>query len=132
MATYTAVLIPCDAAEAAQEKLFPRDGGLAADALRLHADSYFRTQSGGGALTDVGAEIIVVSLPCAENAFVGVSLYCGRDAQASGQAVNVRATSVLNVSGHKNVVYGDAYMGRYLDDEVSVHVRVMLFFANPL
>eukprot|EP01038_Epipyxis_sp_PR26KG_P007523 gene7523-10249_t len=127
------------------DKSLSTSGGLEADALRLEAEKYFSTpvdehkrkseidkvlvQQGldpnnldkglyenfskmGG-----GVEIISLSLPNKQNGLIGVSMYCDRDGSAKSLPPNTRATSLANVCNHNIVIYGDAFVGRYHDDE---------------
>lgn len=64
-----------------------------------------------------GSEITVLSLPCIANDYIGVSIYCDRNGQVNGCPVNSRISSLAFFCQHKLAIYGDAFIGRYHDDE---------------
>ena len=59
----------------------------------------------------------MLSLPCKDNEYIGVSIYCDRNGQSSNKPINKRVTSLAAFCQHKTSIYGDAFIGRYHDDE---------------
>jgi hypothetical protein len=118
-----------------------KEGGLEKDELRLFAERYFSqfssssfvneqkkmlnelSQAQGGNVGDsfsglpASVEIVVLQLPCAANGFIGVSLYCDQSGKLKNMEINKRASSLCGACAHANVIYGDAFIGRYHDDE---------------
>jgi hypothetical protein len=65
-------------------------------------------------------DIMALTVPCAGNNFKAVSMYSADSAKQHGLPQNGRATALMTACGHAAVdggVYGDAFVGRALDNE---------------
>ena len=72
-------------------------------------------------------EICSLDLPTKANGFVGVSLYCDAYGSAKKCPPNKRATDIARACGYDNlVVFGDAFLSRYYDNEEDNWVRMDL------
>jgi hypothetical protein len=132
--------VPADLTSAIAILEASTSGGLERDALRLSAEAHFaagtskefREQQdkilneylvsrGGTAGTFPGmasaVEIVVLQLPSQSNNFVGISLYCDQNGKLKNLELNTRATSLVQACGHANQIFGDAFIGRYYDNE---------------
>ena len=150
---FTFVHIPCEGRIA--EIIESKSGGLEDDKCQKYAKAFFTDGTDGKArvnsvlehmkeqgtsedsinpqllasLQTMGAtiEICSLSLPTKDNNFIGVSLYCDGNAVGKGAAINARATDLARCCGHSGlVVYGDAFIGRYYDNEDEEWSRVSI------
>ena len=128
-----------------------KEGGLGEDALRKRAELYFGSQAlhkssqqdevakqlKEGGMSDASVreamiqfgdkmagqvEIITLCLPCPQNNYQSVSIYCdGNNRFRTGDVadqLNERATSLAHACGHKDVaIMGECFIGRAHDDE---------------
>lgn len=143
---YSFVLIPENLSQAPEECTGNDTGGLEKDDLQifakkhLHRDGYQNNSLQGimnqlqqqghdiskldpsilQSVLNMGTslEIISLQLPSKKNNFIGVSLYADANAQSKNFGFNERASEIARSCGHSNIsVYGDAFIGRYFDDE---------------
>lgn len=141
MSTFSYVFIPADLTTPVTVQVASKDGGLENDALRKNAEGHFSSSTSSefreqqdklvndmfaakgvtaqGSYPGLAAsvEIIVLQLPYAGNGFVGVSMYCDQNGKLKNLDLNTRASSLAQTCGHANQVFGDAFIGRYHDDE---------------
>jgi hypothetical protein len=101
-----------------------REKGMSDEELKSIMASYGDNLAGN-------VEIITLALPTAANGYQSVSMYCDGNSSfrngGKGSTVNVRATSVAQACGHKDlVIMGDIYIGRAHDDERVEWVRLDL------
>jgi len=150
---FTFVHIPCEGR--ITEIVESKSGGLEDDKCQKYAKAFFTDGTDGAArlnsvlghmkeqgtaensinpqllasLQASGAtiEICALSLPTLQNGYIGVSLYCDGNAVGKGAAINSRATDLARCCGHAGlVVYGDAFIGRYYDNEDEEWSRVSI------
>ena len=88
------------------------------DPSKVSPDLYNNISNAGG------VEIISLSLPTASNGFIGVSMYCDRNGKFKQLPINTRATSLAKACANDLIVYGDAFIGRCLDDESKEWTRL--------
>jgi hypothetical protein len=123
------IFVPVDITAGITELLGDLNSGLQNDDLRVSAERHFCASSGGSSNS---VEIVSLMLPCAANGFIGVSMYCDQNGKAKNQELNSRATSFAHLCGYTSMtVHGDAFFGRYHDDE-SMEWERLDFSADDL
>lgn len=140
------VYVPADNTISVSQHSADKAGGLERDALRLTTEKHFSQYVPSTFVEDqekvvseilqakgvdnnpemikasvqnmAGAvEIVALLLPCLENGFIGVSMYCDQNGKTKNLPLNPRATSIAQCCGSQTQVFGDAFFGRYHDDE---------------
>jgi CS domain len=122
---FTFVFIPADEKESLVELRASKAGGLTDDLLLRHVKQHFTTQLKG----DTSVNITALTVPTADNGYQACSLYSMIHSTDTSVEVpfNARANALLTACGHQvrrndaseggNAIYGDAFVGRALDDE---------------
>mmetsp|Transcript_24329 Transcript_24329/g.35662 ORF Transcript_24329/g.35662 Transcript_24329/m.35662 type:complete len:290 (+) Transcript_24329:57-926(+) len=106
---FTFVCIPANDEESLRELSGPLSGGLENDSVQKYAKSHL--------MSDM-VNICSLGLPSPTCGYIGVSLYSHIEGADSGLPANKRATDIAQACGHKSVVvYGDAFLSRYYDNE---------------
>ena len=102
--TYLFVKIPADESETLVEICQGKEGGLTDDTLIAYSRQYF-----DGNMCDISA----LTIPKSQNNYTGVSMYhC-----PSNETANKRATALVTGCGLSTAIQGDAFVGRYYDNE---------------
>jgi hypothetical protein len=158
MSNFSYVFVPSDSTRSIAAHVADKSGGLDQDALRLSAESHFAgivpenfqqvqeealhamlKEKGvnnhqmvkATAAGMVGAvEIVTLLLPCPDNNFTSVSMYCDQNGKNKGLPLNQRASSIAKVCGHSGEIYGDVFFGRCMDDESKPWERLDFTIAD--
>ncbi len=145
MTVFSYVYVPSDVSTSVSAHTADKSGGLEQDALRLAAEFHFskivpqnfqemQEAALNAVLKEKGVnnpqmakssvagmagavEIVTLLLPCPENSFTGVSMYCDQNGKNKGLPLNQRASSIAKICGHNGEIYGDVFFGKCMDDE---------------
>lgn len=145
MSNFSYVFVPCDVSTSISARVGNKSGGLENDDVRQSAESHFAgivpenfqqvqedalnamlkekgvtnpQMAKASAAGMAGAvEIVTLLLPCPDNHYTSVSMYCDQNGKNKGLPLNQRASSIAKVCGHSGEIYGDVFFGRCMDDE---------------
>jgi CS domain len=122
--TFTFVYIPADEKESLVELQASKAGGLTDDLLLQHVKQHFTKHDSA----DASVNITALTVPTVDNGYQACSLYSMIHSKSVAEPLNPRANALLTACGHQvrhndaagnggNAIYGDAFVGRALDDE---------------
>jgi hypothetical protein len=107
--SFVFVLIPCSSSESLSELRGDLSGGLENDQVQLYAKRHLGVDM---------VNICSLGLPVPAKGYVGISLYSHCEGKESNLLINSRATDLAQACGHHStVIYGDAFLSRYYDNE---------------
>ena len=70
--------------------------------------------------TNTACEITALTVPCAKNSNIAVSMYSDDKAKSKNLPFNAKATALARACGHGSAeLFGDAFVSRYHDDEMA-------------
>jgi hypothetical protein len=109
MSSFVYVHIPCASGNPLTELTGDISGGLENDDVQLYAKRLLGVDM---------VNICSLGLPSPRTGYIGISMYSHCDGKESGLEINSRATEIAQACGHlSTVVYGDAFLSRYYDNE---------------